>query len=140
MTTEKVTYMGRRFNSKNRLLHFYQAADGESTYGWRGPLVFAQKVGAIIELTHTPTGTFYSAGEHGPKIIGYMEDQVKRGDWEALSLANGVIYNQRQREKKINRDNPTPVEQAVKLLQFYLTDLPRAEKKAFIAHLLGELL
>jgi len=132
-------YMGRRFNTSGRLLHFYHNPETQGAMGMRGPLVPAAKIGAQIDITFEGE-SFFTKGTKAPKIVGYMEDELLRSDWEAKSIADVNIYNLRQREKKMNRENPTPMERAIRTIQISLIDLPRAEKQAVVAYILGQLL
>ena len=136
MNKRIITYIGRRGNPS--LKHYYTDESGEF-FTYKRVLVAAAKIGALVEITETGTGSVLLGGENAPKIVGYSEDKEQVARWEALSRVDVTQYHQRKREKEMNRDNPTPVERSINTLRRATLGMTKPQRAAFLGYLIEEL-
>ncbi len=133
LTTSVCIYAGRRLSTRGTIGYFYEDASGK-TLGYAKPLVSGASIGAQIELTTDEPGSFFTGGEHRPRVVGNLPtDDERLLGWATRERADLVLHARESRSRKIARAGVDPLREQLDPIREQLSRMT-GEHRAAAAH------
>lgn len=114
---KSLAYAGRRLSTKNATLYVYAPLDGGDQLLYSKTLRAGTPIGAILEITFTDDGRVYTGGENRPKIVDSASDESELAAWTAADKITSVQLADIAREKRIAKNVPDPLTDALDVLR-----------------------
>lgn len=100
MSRVRLTYVGRRLTSKQRVAHFFQLEDG-SKIGFK-KMPIPALIGERISMVQVDDGKWAFSGKEGPKRLDEPRaDLDEIAEWTAIDRATAQLQEERKVERKL---------------------------------------
>ena len=140
-TQETLTYAGRRRTTRGALAYFYVDAAGAFS-GYKKPLTPAAKIGAQILITNVEgkAGSFWTAGEKSPRVVGYLENDPRLLEWALEEKTHVATFIAQRQSKRIAAAGEDPLQQALQPVRAELARMMPDERVAAVGWIMNYLL